>query len=193
MIHRGGRKGLEPSLYGDFDDTLREILGRGALFMATPSLDRDLDLVFGAVDRDSNVVGDRVKHRVTDLITESQSHRVKHKVTESQSQSQSHRVNHRVTESQSEAQSHTVNHRVTESQSEPQSRTPSHSPSLSSLPPLPSPRLSSFFCCCWGAHLRSRSFHLGKMAVFDKTDSLLLQSSFSPIGGCLVIHFSLSL
>ena len=35
----------------------------------------------------------------------------------------------------------------------------SHSPSLSTLPPSPSPHLSSFFCCCWRAHLRSRSFH----------------------------------
>jgi len=31
--------------------------------------------------------------------------------------------------------------------------------SLSTLPPVPSPRLSSSFCCCWGAHLRSRSLH----------------------------------
>jgi len=34
-----------------------------------------------------------------------------------------------------------------------------HSTSLSTLPPAPSPRLSSSFCCCWGAHLRSRIFH----------------------------------
>jgi len=30
---------------------------------------------------------------------------------------------------------------------------------LLSSPPPPSPRLSSFVCYCWGAHLRSRSLH----------------------------------
>jgi len=29
----------------------------------------------------------------------------------------------------------------------------------STLPPSPFHRLSSFFCCCWGAYVRSRSFH----------------------------------
>jgi len=31
--------------------------------------------------------------------------------------------------------------------------------SLTPRPPSPSPPFSSFFCCCWGALLRSRSFH----------------------------------
>ena len=34
-----------------------------------------------------------------------------------------------------------------------------HSTSLSTLPPPTSHCLSSFFCCCWGAHLRSKNFH----------------------------------
>ena len=40
-----------------------------------------------------------------------------------------------------------------------------HSTSLSTLPPPPSPRLSSSFCCCWGAYLRSRSFHYHNQLV----------------------------
>jgi len=36
--------------------------------------------------------------------------------------------------------------------------TSNHSPSLPPFPPPPSPPLCSFFCCCWGALLRSRSF-----------------------------------
>ena len=33
--------------------------------------------------------------------------------------------------------------------------------------PLPSLRLSSSFCCCWGAHLRSRSFQYCKLSLFQ--------------------------
>ena len=45
------------------------------------------------------------------------------------------------------------------------------------IPLFPS-HLSSFFICCWAAHLRSRIFH---------------KSSFPSCGGCLVINFPLSL
>ena len=47
------------------------------------------------------------------------------------------------------------------------------------LPPSPLPPLCSFFCCCWGALLRSRSFHYHNHL-------------FSTIGESLVINFSLS-
>jgi len=53
---------------------------------------------------------------------------------------------------------------------------------LASSPPPPpptSPPLCSFFCCCWGALLGCR--------IFQYHNHL-----FSPIGGCLVINFSLS-
>ena len=43
------------------------------------------------------------------------------------------------------------------------------------LSPLsPSPRLSSSFCCCWGAHLRSRSFHYRISKILDSLFLLLL-------------------
>jgi len=54
-----------------------------------------------------------------------------------------------------------------------------HFTTLSTLPPPTSYRLCSFFCCCWGAHLRSRSFHHHK-------------SSFSPVGDCLETNFSIT-
>jgi len=59
-----------------------------------------------------------------------------------------------------------------------QRRPRSHSPSLSPLPPPPSPPLSSSFCCCWGAFLRSGSFHY-------------YNHLFPRIGGCLAINLSL--